>query len=171
MTATVQFQYYNDFKKNIDELKLHALKDVEVVNSDIIKFKTDYDNNRVVVLTIPFDKGWKLKDEFNNDVELMQVNGGFLGFVAENGNHSYTLTYITPMLPFGLDTTFIGTLLVESYYVCYQLLDIEKRKRNMLCLANMKKPNKKNSPKENSYNVTNTTYLNNVIDIDVKIKK
>lgn len=138
LTPSVQFQYYNDFKANVDELKEHALKDVEVVNSDTLKFKTDYEDNRVVVLAVPYDKGWSLKDEYGNNIDLMLVNGGFLGFVSEEGNHAYTLTYVTPKLSTGLKLSFVGTIIVEMYYVSYQLLDSERRKRKLLSLANHK---------------------------------
>lgn len=138
LTPYVQYQYYSDYLNNINELKQHALKDVKVINSDTLEFKTDYDTDRVVVLTIPYDKGWTLKDERNDKVDLMLVDGGFLGFVAENGNHIYTLVYETPMLSEGLKLSFTGTILVELYYVAYQLLDVEKTKRKYLYLGNKK---------------------------------
>ncbi len=169
LTPYVQYQYYKDFKNNIDKLNEHALQDIKVVNSDTIKFKTNYENNRIVVLTIPFDKGWSLKDEFNNDVELMMVNGGFLGFVAEEGNHAYTLNYVTPKLPLGLNISFMATLLIECYYVASQLLDSEKEKRRYLLVGKILKDN---SPKRKSQDNIFETSLNGfdkrfVIDLEV----
>ncbi len=137
-TPNVRYTYYNDFKENINRLKEDTFEDIKILNTDTISFKTSFDKDKVSVLSIPFDKGWHLKDEFNNDVELFKVNGGFLGFVSEKGNHVYTLTYITPMLSFGLKTTFIGTILVETYYISYQLLDMEKKKRRLLTLGKKK---------------------------------
>lgn len=134
LTPTMQYMYYNDYLEIINSLKENAIKDVKIISSDQLKFKTDYQEDRMVYLSIPYDKGWSLVDENNNKVKLYKVNGGFVGFVSEEGLHSYTLTYVTPSLLTGLKLTFISTTIVEIYYVANILLEEEKQRRSLLLL-------------------------------------
>lgn len=140
----VQYEYYDDYKDNIDRLKENAISDVEVLSSDKYHFTTNYDKPRMVVLNIPFDKGWSLKDvDTDENIPLLMVDGGFNGFVALNGEHQYELTYITPNLQIGLKITFIGTMFTLLYYSIYTLLKEYNMTNRLVLLSPIKKKKRK----------------------------
>ena len=148
----VQFEYYDTYKNNIDKLKENAVQNVEVISSDKYYFETDYDTPRMVVLNIPFDKGWSLKDrDTNENITLLMVNGGFNGFVATEGSHKYELTYTTPNLQIGLKITFIGTMFTLLYYVIYELLKEYNMMNRIILLSPIKKKKHKEEKPIDAY--------------------
>ena len=112
---------YDDYLRNI---KIHKM-DNAVLNvkhtKNTFEFDTNYENDEFVVLNIPIDKGWTLKNG-TEEVTKYKVNGGFIGFVAKGGLQHYKLTYVTPSLMLGIGVTagssFIFFILTfSSFYV------------------------------------------------------
>ncbi len=134
----VQFQYYEDYMNSVNEMKKYALSNVKYLNSDEFTFDTDYSKPRVVVTNVAYDKGWTLVNEKNEDIEILTVQGGFVGFLAEPGFHSYRLKYTTPGIITGLKISFIGTVFVEIYYIAMHLIDDKKRNRLFKLVPNGK---------------------------------
>jgi hypothetical protein len=126
----ITVQYYDSYVNNINKLKQYELKDV-VCKTNEFDFKTDYDNTRLQVLTIPYDSGWKLTriDENGNreNVKLYMAQGGFNSFVVESGNYSYELTYSTPGLSTGILGFGIGLSLFSALYIAFDLDFLQKK--------------------------------------------
>lgn len=140
----VQYEYYDDFKENIETLKQYAVSNVQVISSDEYHFETNYETPRIVVLNIPFDKGWTLKDnQSNEEIELIMADGGFNAFIANPGNYQYVLVYETPNLFFGFKITFIGTMFVLLYYVILDSIKKYNMENRLTHLVPFKKGNHK----------------------------
>lgn len=117
----VYYESYEDYLDIVEENKKYAVKNVKHTKNTY-SFDTDYTTNRLVVLQVPYDKGWTLKNEENEVVEMFSVDGGFIGFVSESGNHSYHLSYFTPSLMKGIALTGGSSLIYliltfSSFYV------------------------------------------------------
>lgn len=119
----ITYQYYDTFKNNIDKLKENPIKNLEIGVNDY-KFETDFDSKKIVALTIPFDPGWhlyKIVDGTKIEQEIVKVQGGFIGFVAENSHVFYELRYQTPGLKEGLYGLSIGLFMLGVLYVGFEL--------------------------------------------------
>lgn len=80
---------------------LNSLENVEVFTNKI-KFSTAYDEEKFVVTTIPYDKGWEVITEHGEKLPVYKVQGGFVGFVSKAGPMNYTLKFIPEHFQFGL---------------------------------------------------------------------
>jgi uncharacterized membrane protein YfhO len=126
----ITYQYYDTYKANIEKLKQNPITDLEIGVNDF-KFKTNYDSKKMVVLTIPIDEGWTLYSVDSNnqkeEVEIIKAQGGFIGFVGQEGEMSYLLEYETPGLKYGVYGLSIGIFLLGVLYVGFELSNQEKK--------------------------------------------
>jgi len=103
-------------QEKIDEVRSNSLtntlKDVKV-STNKISFKTDYASEKFVVTTIPYDKGWKVETSAKVKLPVYKVQGGFVGFVSEKGEMSYTLSFAPESFNLALALT-ISALLVTG---------------------------------------------------------
>ena len=85
----------------------------------------------MVVLTIPIDEGWTLYSVDSNnqkeEVEIIKAQGGFIGFVGQEGEMSYLLEYETPGLEYGVYGLSIGIFLLGVLYVGFELSNQDKK--------------------------------------------
>ena len=113
----VYVQSYGDYALAVDKLNAEP---VEILDrtTDRVRFKTDYDEAKYTVLNQPFEDGWTLHEVSwddgqmaLSDVETFKAHGGFVGFVAQPGEHEYLLTYTAPGFELGLRASIIGMVL------------------------------------------------------------
>ena len=52
-------------------------------------------------------------------VDMIVMNGGFIGFVAPSGNHSYYLNYVTPNITSGIKISLLGGAIGLVTFVGY----------------------------------------------------
>jgi uncharacterized membrane protein YfhO len=119
----ITYQYYDTFKSNIDKLKENSIENLKIGVNDF-KFETDFDSKKIVALTIPFDPGWhlyKIVDGTKVEQEIVKVQGGFIGFVAENSHTFYELRYHTPGLEIGTYGLSIGLFMLGVLYVGFEM--------------------------------------------------
>ena len=64
--------------------------------------------------------------------KIYKVNGGFIGFVAFEGNHNYELTYYPPGMQQGIYISSIGLIIYMILNVLYITLDDYKKYKNLL---------------------------------------
>ena len=126
-----------ELESKLDRLNTYPLLDTwNDVNS--YGFKTDFENKRMIVLQVPYDKGWRLNiTNENGEViskKIYNAQGGFISFVSEVGECSYMLSF----MPYGFDIGSIlsitGSLLFGSSIVGYSLYHsiVNKKKRDAL---------------------------------------
>lgn len=123
----VTYEYEDTYNEQISKLRENPLRNViKDVNS--FAFDTSFDRRKFVVLQIPFDSGWTLKNEKGEQLNLLKGQGGFISFLAEEGDHRYLLSYQTPYLSQGILTMSIGMLCAGGYMIMTLYLSLDKKK-------------------------------------------
>lgn len=116
----VHYQYEDDYMEKINKLKLSPLENI-THTANTFTFDTNFDKDKMVVLQIPYDKGWSLIREDNNNnkenITIYKGQGGFVSFYGNEGNYHYYLHYETPLLKEGIYLLAIGSFLVGAYYL------------------------------------------------------
>lgn len=97
------------------------------VNGSGFTAVTDYDRERLVVFSVPFDSGWSgsvsVQGTEYQPLELEKVNGGFIGVRVPAGVCELKFTYSTPGGRLGLICTAAGIVLFGGYILlCYVIL-------------------------------------------------
>lgn len=104
------YQYQDDYINKQEKLIYNSFDNVEHSNNKI-SFETNYDSSKMIVLSVPYDDGWRLT--VNGEVtKIYNVNKGFIGIVADAGEQSYELRYITPGINTGGSISLIALLLI-----------------------------------------------------------
>ncbi len=119
-SPSIYVQPYSDYLKAISNLKKNAIQ-ISERNDDSVTFKTDYKTTRFVVLNYPNEKGWTIKEKVVDskakdgytykEVKKYKSQGGFVGFVSEEGEHEYILTYENSMFKLGSLITAFGCMI------------------------------------------------------------
>lgn len=111
----ITYEYEDTYNKQIAKLKENPLLNV-TKDVNTFEFDTNFNQDKMVVLQIPYDQGWSLKDE-NEDIKIYKGQGGFVAFYGKQGNHHYVLKYETPYLKEGFKMMAIGVFLVSAMYI------------------------------------------------------
>lgn len=103
------------------------------VNSSGFTAVTDYDRERLVVFSVPYDQGWSgtvsAQGGERVPLELEKVNGGFIGVKVPAGVCELTFTYKTPGGSLGIVCTVVGAALFGGYILlCYVVLKRKPRR-------------------------------------------
>ena len=121
------YKNYDHYEEDVQKLQNKKVLNVKHTKNTF-SFDTNYEKDEFVVLNIPTDKGWTLTCD-NEEIKIYKSNGGFIGFVAREGQHSYHLSYVTPDLMKGVGVSvgasFIFLILTfSSFYV----IEIKEKK-------------------------------------------
>lgn len=123
---------YTDFLARLQVFKDYPLTDY-TYTANTISFKTDYDEERFIVLNTPYDQGWKVKVRDGSyqklNRKIYKAQGGFIGFVSGTGPSEYYLEYQTPYLDLGLYISFASSIFFGGSYLLYIYLLDEKKYR------------------------------------------
>lgn len=84
-----------------------------------------YDEEKLVVFSVPFDKGWSAQID-GVDVDIDKVNGGFMGLRVPAGTHEIVFAYTTPGLKLGWICTAAGALMIGVYMLVWYVV-LKKR--------------------------------------------
>jgi uncharacterized membrane protein YfhO len=115
------YQYYADYLEYVKELKNNSLVNVEHTNNKL-SFETNNSSDKMIVLSVPYDKGWNLKVN-GKPSKIINANNGFIGFYAPAGLNKYSLNYFTPGLSLGIFLSALGLLLILLIYYRKLLLN------------------------------------------------
>ncbi len=86
-------------------------------NGQYISGAISTNEKSVLLMTIPFSKGWNVIDETGNALKTFPAQGGFLAVVLEKGDHSLSFYYGTPYLKPGLLLSAAGIVLLAPLYL------------------------------------------------------
>lgn len=137
-TYELAYKTGKDVNKVINSLKEYPITDINY-NTNHFDFKTNYENKRVVVTQLPYEEGWKLKATFNDgtskNLDIFTAQGGFVSFVSEVGEVTYSLDYYTPYLAVSSYISSIGlflfsTTLISYLYISMNFMFINMEKDN-----------------------------------------
>ncbi len=123
---------YQQFLSDVEERRALAVKQFSV-NSGGFTAITDFDRERFVVFSVPFDSGWSGSVSVQGGqwqpLELEKVNGGFIGAKLPAGICELKFTYETPGGTLGIICTAAGVLLFGGYIlICRVILRHRPRK-------------------------------------------
>lgn len=102
-------QPMKQYAKQMDLRKEDVLKD-EVVGNDMVSGKIKLNQDKILCLSIPYDKGWNAYVD-GEKVELLKANIMYMAIPMERGEHSVQLVYHTYGLKSGLVISVIGGFL------------------------------------------------------------
>jgi len=127
----ITYDYQDAIQTKVDKTINNKLQNVTYSNNKFT-FNTNYSEAKLVVTSIPYDDGWTLKAN-GQEVQIVKVNTGFVGFIAKEGEVTYELSYMTPNLILGLFITLLGILLLIAIAFAYQnskidILYVENKK-------------------------------------------
>ena len=110
LTAVEEILPYKDELFLRNKLKKDVLNVIEMTGDKLtgnINLKSD----KLLFLSIPFDKGWSA---YVNDkkVEILKVNLGFMGLYLKRGDNRVELKYVPPYMTTGIIITLLSILIV-----------------------------------------------------------
>jgi uncharacterized membrane protein YfhO len=117
------YQYQEDYINKQNQLLENSFNNVIHTNNKI-SFETNYQTSKMLVLSVPYDEGWKLKVN-GVDTKIYNVNSGFIGVIAPSAKQEFVLEYTTPGIDVGLLITFISLLLILA------MMALDKKKKRM----------------------------------------
>ena len=100
----------NSYSSRIQSSFTNVVFDGDYISGDI---KIDEDHS-LVFTQVPYDNGWKVKVD-GKQIEYSKVNGGFIGFYLDSGNHAVEFEYTIPMLIPGIVVSLVSTLILVIY--------------------------------------------------------
>lgn len=124
-----------NYEARRDALNADPIEKVEY-SPDKFTFETHYDEEKFVVSRTAYDVGWKISAKNNNTnedikIETYKGNGGFVSFVAPEGDISYTMVYKTPYLGISY---LVSALSITTFFVslCGYYIYCDKKKTHYL---------------------------------------
>jgi uncharacterized membrane protein YfhO len=98
--------YVEDIKKlrkNIFQIRKHSN---DYIAGDIV-----LDKNKLLFLSIPYDKGWQAKVD-GKAADIEKINIGFMGLLLNRGFHSIELQYVPPFLITGVAVSLLSLIIL-----------------------------------------------------------
>ncbi len=144
---------YSSYLNRINAIKANPISNVKK-STNKITFSTNFDANKIVVTTIPYDAGWTLTRKDKNGVvttpQLFKAQGGFCAFVGEANQMEYEMTYFTPQLKQGLVVSLMGFILFGTTIFVFNYIDKKKKgtKKNKIKEEVVTTPDTKEIEKE-----------------------
>ncbi|MCI5744765.1 MAG: YfhO family protein [Erysipelotrichaceae bacterium] len=113
-----EYLYQSDIEQMEEKISENLLKDVTYKNNKFT-FKSTSEKKQIAVTNIPFDDGWTLKTNGKKQ-DIFKVNGGFVGFLVQEGEYEYSLSYFTPKLKEGIAMTTGGLIFFIVLWFVYK---------------------------------------------------
>lgn len=111
------------YVKSQDAELLDSIVEGEKVQMQVVERNGQYMQGRIItkgksvlLVTIPYSKGWNVVDSNGDKLITMNVQGGFLGVLLPEGNHTLNFYYGTPGLKAGLLLSTFGALCLIPIY-------------------------------------------------------
>ena len=117
---------YSAFKARQDALKEYPLENVKHTNNTV-DFTTNYPTKRLIVLSVPYDKGWSLTVN-GEEADIIKVDSGFIGMIANEGEQTYHLQYRTPNLSKGVKISAVS--FAGFGVLTFAVVFVSKKKKN-----------------------------------------
>lgn len=119
-------QRYERFLTDAEERQALGAKQFSV-NSSGFTAVTDYTSEKLMVFSVPYDKGWSgtvsVQGAALQALEVDKVNGGFIGVRIPAGVCEISFTYKTPGGSLGIICTVAGIVLFGGYILlCYFII-------------------------------------------------
>jgi uncharacterized membrane protein YfhO len=97
---------YRHLSTDIAKLRENTLKNVHF-GTNSVSGKIDLDKEKLLLLSIPYDKGWTAYDN-GKKIPIIKANFMYSGLVLKKGDHHIQLKYKTPGANIGVLLTIVG---------------------------------------------------------------
>lgn len=99
----------------IDDLNEDTLENV-VIGTDLIEGDIELDEDKILVLTIPYSSGWTATVD-GEEYPIIAADIKYMGLDLPAGSHHITLTYKTPYFNAGVMTSAAGIIILAVLYI------------------------------------------------------
>lgn len=117
-------------QNRIDSLKSYPLENV-TYDVNEYSFETSFVNNRFICLQIPYSDGWSVRAVSSSGEitypKIYSTQGGFIGFVSEKGNTSYTCYFKTTHIDEAAIISLTGFLLFGGYLAAAAVIEMKRK--------------------------------------------
>lgn len=112
------FQTLDDelFQNSRDQFKQNSLKITSNLKNDNLRGTIKSSSTQPLLLSIPYDKGWKALDN-GKKVQIKRVVGNLMAIDLKPGNHQIKLHYVVP----GLKTGWIVSIISILLFIIFQI--------------------------------------------------
>lgn len=136
---TINYEPYSKYLERIQTLKgtndENLFKNIKVTDNHI-DFDTNYAKKKFIVLSVPYEEGWSgnyiLPNGEKKPIEIFKAQGGFLGFVALEGDVHYALSYFTPNLKEALLLCVSGIVIFASSWGAVYIMEKKRKKESKI---------------------------------------
>lgn len=134
---SIGYESYLTFKQDVDK-QLENQVNITYKDANSFKYTSSYSKDKIVVLNVPYDKGWSLYKTYVNDngvkvkekVDYFKGQGGFIAYIGKAGEVNYELTYKTIGFNAGKVIAFASISSSMIIYGIYYGLDVNKKYLN-----------------------------------------
>lgn len=121
--VTTAEQFKKDALKRIDD----GVSQFSVNKKGFTAIST-FDSERLVMFSVPFDKGWSAYID-GEEVGIEKINGGFMALRVPSGISEISFEYHTPGATAGIILTIAGVLISAAYIAYFRLFSRRKPSR------------------------------------------
>ena len=133
-THNIAIDTFEHYKAKNEALKAYPVTEV-VSTTNKFTFKTNFNQERIIVTRIAYEQGFKLsvtgENGITKDINVFNGQGGFVSFISGKGKCSYKLTFETPNLNFASLISSIGVFAYMSTIVAYIYLDLRHKEKEI----------------------------------------
>ncbi len=134
---TIRVERYSEFQKRIENLKgendANLFQNIKVTTNNIA-FDTDYEQAKMIVLSVPYDDGWQGKyidqDGKEEAIRIFKAQGGFLAFASKEGMTHYSLRYVTPNLKEAIAMCVSGIVIFAASWGAVYIVERQRKRRS-----------------------------------------
>jgi uncharacterized membrane protein YfhO len=101
------YERYNDIASS----ERAYLKITEKGNNYFIA-DIDISHETILFVSIPYNKGWSVVDNYDNNHEIMNVQGGFMGLYLQPGNYQLNFNFIPYGFKIGVILSALGVIIL-----------------------------------------------------------
>lgn len=118
------FETQTNYQNKINSVT--KLENQEYINSNYLKFTTDYNKHKIIVLNTPYERGWKViahQGDKSYELDTFMGQGGFVSFTSLVGDTSYEVIYKNADMVKVLPITNICVVLWAGSFIAYTFID------------------------------------------------
>lgn len=115
---------FEEIKFSVSEGKKISLEEISYGGNQLTGFCYS-DNNDFMIITLPFDRGWKILVN-GEETKYYNVNGGFIGIPIQKGENQIEMYFVPQGFKLGAICSSIGILI----YITILILEIKSKYKN-----------------------------------------
>ncbi len=115
----------NYYEKHVQALMQSTLQNIKIAKNTI-QGSISLDKNGVLVLSIPYSKGWNAYVD-GEKANIYKANVMYMALALDKGDHTISLVYTTPYLKVGLVISFISLVVFIGIIIFYKFANNKEK--------------------------------------------